>query len=87
MADPLATWSLDLTHDGVDERVSVYSAILGEPEAGIFYLLVMDEGEASSGSIRLPRHTQGRTACISTKRTDSPTCCDGCLTAAAAGPL
>ena len=29
MADPLATWSLDLTHDGVDERVSVYSAILG----------------------------------------------------------
>ena len=44
MADPLATWSLDLTHDGVDERVSVYSAILGEPEAGIFYLLVMDEG-------------------------------------------
>lgn len=44
LADPLATWSLDLTHDGVDERVSVYNAILGEPEAGIFYLVVMEEG-------------------------------------------
>ena len=44
LADPLATWSLDLTHDGVDETVSVYNAILGEPEAGIFYLVVMEEG-------------------------------------------